>query len=444
MVGFLRLCQHFAKKRKLGEELAVVDKTDRKDMAAEEKENKFQGPQDVVVQVKRRRVEKVKKDQCVQAEFEEGCDENDDENKSGNGSCDKVVNQEEEEAVEDCIRGLAKDIAKATQVSDGEDNSLESDFIGAIDAALEMTDQAIKSSKIVVEIEPKNAIQFNVHEEAVVVNTEKEEEEEDEDIIDVVSVTPLPDIGQTEHDNVFLQNYFNPPVTLEFPFKEDLVEKETDVNDETTSPEPILQEYSGSDQEDDSDDDSVVCLTDSPTPAEVADAILQDAESPRPAAAVEAAATIWNYETCLASQLDSMLNLSDTKEPNYDGASNSLFFTAPKVKYHQGEGAGGANEDDDGDDEVELLVARRCRESRMDRNRCKRKKRRRIGRKNEKKCKSDTTTTAKKRCRKCALKKKRVRSATPGVDPNPFRLRQLRIKLLDIATDARFISVIHR
>ena len=54
--------------------------------------------------------------------------------------------------------------------------------------------------------------------------------------IDVTSVSPLPYIGQTtEHANVFLQNYFNPPPDGFFPFREDLDKDSSSSSSDTES-----------------------------------------------------------------------------------------------------------------------------------------------------------------------------------------------------------------
>ncbi len=392
MVGFLRLCQHFAAKKRqhtgMEEEEQVkekestdviyvcskrVEKDDKTTKASREttnheaskpvEESESSGASnterkerdtdstEVIVLSSKRKLDKV--DQGVQVKAVDAAKDMPDEAK------------EEEEA----FIALSVEMEKVCQDPASDQSNLSDDFLTTIDTAIEEIDTTL--------VVPGKALELNVD---VV---------DEEEIIDVVTVSPVPDIGQTEHSNVFLRNYFNPPESLEFPFKSDIEIKEGAEVDE-----PVIEERT---------------------------------KDP-----------VRNYEGNLATLLDDL-----SLKPGADVCSGSAAgFTAPKIKYHHEPEERGANEEN----EVSSSSNVRCGQSRLDRNRCRRRQKQRRRRKKNgaiAKLSQDGDSSVKKKCRKCAAKRRLLREERRSRSLSPAAVN-CRVRLLDIATDLRFVDALNR
>ena len=361
----------------------------------------------------RKRNRKVTEDKCVQAAVAELSPfENDNQSSSKNKKTEKEI-----------LRGfddLGNVIDRGVRLMNEETDDVNGEFVEAIEDMIEKAD-AVE----VYEVIPKSALRLDL--DPVIV----------EEVIDVVTVSsPAPDIGQTEHENLFLRNYFNPPESSGFPFKEGEERKNSETSDSDS---------------DDSDDDSVVCL--SPSPAVLTDAST-NTTSPSSSDVVVA---VNNYETNLASTFSAMTLITAADDDRCNPPDDEMYFTAPKIKYHNG-----ANDNIDGDDDSNVVVV--CGESRLDRNRRNRKriKKRKVKmakkqqqqkKKAAKKCSS--STNKRKKCKKCQIKRIRKREAQhldevdlpPPLPPHDHwsrmvEKRQLRVNLIDIATDVRFFDVL--
>lgn len=89
---------------------------------------------------------------------------------------------------------------------------LDLDIGQQIDKMLEPQEKLVKVEvNQVVDIVPSESV---LNED---VNLESESD------VDIEAETPVPHIGQTQYENIFLQNYFNPPTEkLLFPFRDEL------------------------------------------------------------------------------------------------------------------------------------------------------------------------------------------------------------------------------
>ena len=186
MVGFLGLCRHFAK-RKVEEEATIGEEEAEDD---EEDVLKFDEPQEVV-QV----------DVDVREEDEESLWEVDDQVLE-----DPLLIEEE-----------VNEVKNETDVNE--------DFFEEIDRRLEEIREKCSESNVSTLIEVKNVLDV----EAAALVTD----DDDDALIDVVGEAPVPQIGQTSHSNIFLQNYFNPPTEkILFPFRDELDVDEDEEEDE--------------------------------------------------------------------------------------------------------------------------------------------------------------------------------------------------------------------
>ena len=220
----MRLCQHFAKKKL---ENQVVNKSrnevheDRKksesvqDNAHDRVQDKNQVLKHILEKSVRKKSEEnvrevqnftdsvadISVQQCVQG--------------ANSGSHDKSLFRDKVR-VRECILDIS-DVTKIVgAVQEEEDLSdLNEAFNDSLEKALEQcVQEEVKANCYQV----SRVLDFPAKEIALT-----DEIVEEQDIIDVVSETPVPQLGQTEHENIFLRNYFNPPEQIQFPFHQDTI-----------------------------------------------------------------------------------------------------------------------------------------------------------------------------------------------------------------------------
>ena len=285
-------------------------------------------------------------------------------------------------------------------------SNFEDDFENALENALEECDNStskeqqtehIVVSKVVDLItDPKSVLEEtdtpivgannSQTEEKVIKSVAPTSAPEDDVDVDVVSATPIPDLGQTSEANLFLQSYFNPPDKHLFPFRaeldteHDLSDSEAFSDDSDKSSVIFCDAATATDDLND-DNESVICLEET--------AVKEKDDM--------SAGPIKSYEISLSSSLTNLDLVDSRVGTNCPDASEITFHREEPIE---------------------------CGESRLDRQRCKRKLRR-----------------VKRRSKRTL---DLVGEAEEDEGGSVKVTRQLRVQLRDIATDINYGHIFQR
>ena len=210
MVGFLRLCSHFAK-RKLFESARSSEDLDTPNLEPEGKRIRLDSNL-LDLDEPKRSSGGLEADQINEIEIIQDLNVNKSEDSN------EVI--EEGDRLEEESRLVFQDEEEEPRLEWQDDEEEEEDLDGDINKAIEEQLNTVDRLP-----SPPSSPILELVSDQIVVHSDLDE---DEEYIDVVSVTPVPDLGQTQVlPNLFLQNYFNPDKDLlKFPFQASTVTPE--------------------------------------------------------------------------------------------------------------------------------------------------------------------------------------------------------------------------